>query len=75
MYLFLIIWFLFLFVYIIFNIYGIYRTMAMRIKGDIVPLAILVYLIVMFLIIAVSIILISGLDWGKNIGELFHFGM
>ena len=67
MYIFLIIWFLFLFVYIVFNIYGIYRVMAMRIKGDIVPLAILVYLIAIFLVIAVAIILISSLDWGEKI--------
>ncbi len=41
--------------------------MAMRIKGDIVPLAILVYLIAIFLIIAVAVILISSLDWGEKI--------
>ncbi len=73
MYIFLIIWFLFVFVYIVFNIYGLYRIMAMRIKGDIVSLAILIYLIAIFVIIAVSIILISHLDWGKNFQELFKF--
>lgn len=67
MYIFLIIWFLFLFAYIVFNIYGIYRVMAMRIKGDIVPMAILIYLVAIFLVIAVSIILISSLDWGEKI--------
>jgi len=63
MYIFLIIWFLFVFAYMIFNIYGIYRVMAMRIKGDVVPLAILIYLIAIFLVIAGSIVLISSLDW------------
>ena len=72
MYIFLIIWFLFLFVYIVFNMYGIYRVMAMRIKGDIVPLAILVYLIAIFLVIAISVILISSLDWGEKI-KLFGY--
>lgn len=72
MYIFLIIWFLFLFIYIIFNVYGLYRVMSMRIKGDIIPLAILIYLIAIFLVISVSIILISNLDWGKNIKDLFR---
>lgn len=73
MYLLLIIWFLFIFAYMIFNIYGISRVMAMRIKGDKVSLAVLVYLVLIFLIIAVSIIIISNLDWGKNIKELLNF--
>jgi len=73
MYLFLIIWFLFLFVYMIFNIYGIYRIMAMRIKGDRVAFAVLIYLMAMFLIIAVSIIIIAHLDWGKNLKDVLRF--
>ncbi len=73
MYIFLIIWFLFIFAYMIFNIYGISRVMAMRIKGDKVGFAVLIYLIVMFLIIAVSIIIISNLDWGKNIKDILRF--
>ena len=52
--------------------YGIYRVMAMRIKGDIVPLALLVYLIAIFLVIAISVILISSLDWGEKI-KLFGY--
>lgn len=73
MYLLLIIWFLFIFAYMIFNIYGISRVMAMRIKDDKVGLAVLVYFVLMFLIIAISIIIISNLDWGKNIKELLNF--
>ena len=72
MYIFLVIWFIFLFAYIVFNIYGIYRVMAMRIKGDAVPLAILIYFIAIFLIIAISIILISSLNWNSSI-KLFSF--
>lgn len=73
MYIFLIIWFLFIFVYMIFNIYGIYRIMAMRIKGDSVAFAVLIYLIVMFVIIAASIIIIANLDWGKNLKDVLKF--
>ncbi len=73
MYIFLIIWFLFIFAYMIFNIYGIYRVMAMRIKGDSVAFAVLIYLIVMFVIIAVSIIIIANLDWGKNLKDVLRF--
>jgi len=72
MYILLIIWILFVIAYLGFNLYGLTRVQAMRIKGDIVPLAILVYLIVIFVIIAVSILLILNLDWGKNLRELFR---
>jgi uncharacterized membrane protein YbhN (UPF0104 family) len=47
--------------------------MAMRIKGDSVIFAVLVYLIVMFVIIAVSIIIIANLDWGKNLKDVLRF--
>jgi len=73
MYIFLIIWLLFVFAYVIFNVYGIYRIMAMRIKGDSVIFAVLVYLIVMFVIIAISIIIIANLDWGKNLKDVLRF--
>lgn len=73
MYIFLIIWLLFLFIYIIFNVYGLYRVMAMRIKGDVVGLAVLIYLIAMSIIIIVSLTWISTLDWGKNLKDLIKF--
>jgi len=73
MYIFLVIWFLFIFAYVIFNVYGLYRVMAMRIKGDVIPLAILIYLIVIMVIIAIALVFIGSLDWGKNLKELFGF--
>jgi hypothetical protein len=47
--------------------------MAMRIKGDRVAFAVLIYLMAMFLIIAVSIIIIAHLDWGKNLKDVLRF--
>ena len=67
MYIALIIWFLFLFVYIAFNVYGIIRVTQMRIRGDFTAAGILVYLIAIFLVIFISLILIGRLDWGTNI--------
>lgn len=73
MYIFLILWFLFVIIYLIFNVYGVTRVLAMRIKGDVIPLAILIYLIAIFFVIGVSIVLISNLDWGRNLRDLLKF--
>lgn len=73
MYIFLIIWLIFLFIYIAFNAYGLYRVVAMRIKGDKVGVVVLVYLIVMFLIIFTSLFIISRLDWGKSLTDFVKF--
>ncbi|KKQ18022.1 MAG: hypothetical protein US31_C0011G0004 [Berkelbacteria bacterium GW2011_GWA1_36_9] len=73
MYIFLIIWFLFLFVYIIFNIYGLYRVCAMRFKGDAVSRMVMIYLVAMFIIIFLSILFISHLDWSKSLKDIFKF--
>jgi hypothetical protein len=64
MYIALIVWFIFLFAYIAFNIYGVIRVNQMRIKGDVTHAAILVYLLIMFIIIAVTLLFVSHLDWG-----------
>ncbi len=72
MYIFVILWFLFIFVYVIFNAYGIFRVIKMRIKGDIIPLAVLIYIIIIAVIIFTTIILIGTLDWGKNLGEIIN---
>ena len=71
MYIFLIIWFLFLFAYIIFNVYGLYRVMAMRIKGDVIPLAVLIYSLAIIVIIVVTLGFFGTLDWGKSLKDLF----
>ena len=71
MYIFLIIWFLFLFAYIIFNVYGLYRVMAMRIKGDIIPLAVFIYGIAIIVIIIVSLGFFATFEWGKSLTNLF----
>jgi hypothetical protein len=66
MYIALIIWFLFLFVYIAFNVYGIIRVTQMRIRGDLTSTVILVYLMAIFLIVFISLIFISRLDWSAT---------
>lgn len=68
----LVIWFLFLFVYIIYNIYGLFRMMQMRIRGDATMLMISIYLILIFVIIAASILLVSQLNWQTNF-DLLNF--
>lgn len=70
MYIFLIIWFLFILVYIVFNIYGISRVQAMRIKGDTSGLIILIYLITIFIILGISITIISHLNWTASLSNL-----
>lgn len=70
MYIFLIIWFVFLFAYIVFNVYGLYRVVAMRIKGDAVGRIVLFYLIVMFAIIALTIFTISNLNWSQGLRQV-----
>lgn len=70
MYILLIIWFIFLFAYIIFNVYGLFQVMAKRFRGDAMGFAVLIYLVAMFLIIAVSILVISQLNWGQGLGGL-----
>ncbi|MEK7142721.1 MAG: hypothetical protein AAB785_00755 [Patescibacteria group bacterium] len=71
MYIFLIIWFLFLFAYIIFNVYGLYRVMAMRIKGDVIPLAVLIYSVAIIVIIIVSLGFFMTFEWSKSLTDLF----
>ncbi|MBM2820251.1 MAG: hypothetical protein HW405_11 [Candidatus Berkelbacteria bacterium] len=70
MYIFAIIWFLFMFVYVAFNAYGIFRVVKMRIKGDIIPVVVLIYVIVIAVIIVATVILIGALDWGKHLQDL-----
>lgn len=67
MYILLIIWFIFVGAYVIFNIYGISRVLAMRIKGDATPKAVLFYLITIFIVIAISLFMISQINWGTSL--------
>ncbi len=71
MYILLIIWFIFLFFYIIFNVYGLYRVSSMRIKGDATGTAILVYIGLILAVILISVFLFSILDWGTSFNDLF----
>jgi len=47
------------------------QVLAKRFKGDAIGRAVLIYLILMFVIIVVSILAISRLDWGKNLKDIF----
>lgn len=62
----LILYFLFLIIYLAFNIYGILRIWAMRIKGDRTELMIIIYLFIISTIILISLLLILGLDWSTD---------
>lgn len=73
MYIFLIIWLLFLFVYIIFNIYGLYRVCAMRFEGDAVTRMVFIYLMAIFVIILLSMLFISNLNWSTSLKNIFKF--
>ncbi|MGA2666824.1 MAG: hypothetical protein ABSE91_01880 [Patescibacteria group bacterium] len=66
MYIALIIWLIFLFAYVAFNIYGVFKVYQMHIKGDLTRVAILIYLLIIFIIIAVSLAFISRLNWSTT---------
>lgn len=70
MYIFVIIWILFVFVYILFNTYGVFRVLKMRIKGDIIPVAVIVYVLIITIIILSTLIFIGTLDWGKSFSNI-----
>jgi hypothetical protein len=53
----------FLFVYLAFNVYGIFRVYTMRIKGDATSRAIIIYAIAIFAVIFSSISYLLVLDW------------
>ncbi|OGD56963.1 hypothetical protein A2V71_03220 [Candidatus Berkelbacteria bacterium RBG_13_40_8] len=67
----LIIYLLFLFAYIAFNAYCIFRVSTMRITGDATGLSILIYVIVMAAIIFISLMFIGSLDWKTTFGGIF----
>ncbi len=67
MIIFLLCWTLFLILFIAVNIYGIFRIMAMRIKGDMIPVMTVGYLILVVIIIGVSLAFIASLDWPTSI--------
>jgi len=59
-------YFIFLVVYIIFNVYAILRVKSIRIEGDRTSVAISVYVSTIVVVILVSLLLMSGLDWSNN---------
>ncbi len=71
MYIFVILWILFIFVYVLFNAYGVFRIMKTRVKGDIIPQAVIVYVLMITTIIIISLIFIGTLDWGKSLQDFF----
>jgi len=74
MLIFLILYFIFLFAYIIFNVYSILRVWSLKLPNDRTSLSILIYLIVMAVLIVTSIILVSSLNWGAGISEIIKIG-
>lgn len=67
MYIFLIIYFIFLLFYIAYNTYVIFRIYNMRIKGDHTTRSIIIYLLTMVVIIVLTILFISLLNWNQPI--------
>jgi hypothetical protein len=67
----LILYLLFLFVYLAFNVYAIFRVSSMRVKGDATGRAIFIYVLAMAVILFVSLALVSTLSWPLNLGGLF----
>ncbi len=63
----LIIYFIFLFCYIIFNVYAILRVRSMRLEGDKTNTFLAIYSIVLVIIILISLITILGLNWSTNL--------
>ena len=59
----LVIYFIFLFLYVAFNIYAILRILSMRIKGDKTKEVAVIYMAIISFLILISLIMISGLDW------------
>ncbi len=62
----LILYLIFIFIYVAFNIYGILRIWAMRIKGDRTAAIILFYLFAIGVIFFFSFIFIISLDWSTR---------
>lgn len=59
-------YFIFLAIYIIFNIYAILRVKSIRIEGDQTSVAIAVYITIISAIILISLLLMSGLNWSNS---------
>lgn len=61
----LMIYFIFLGVYIIFNVYAILKVLSLRISGDQTKEMLIIYMAVVSFLILISLIIISGLSWTK----------
>lgn len=72
MYILIILWLLFVLAFLSYNVYGIIRILAMRIKGDFIPLVILVYLILVFVIIFGTVLIMSRLNWNLDFIKFLH---
>jgi len=70
----LIIYFLFLLAYVIFNAYAVIRVWSLKLPHDMTPLTVLIYLIVMAVIVTFSLVFISNLNWQSSFGSLLGIG-
>jgi|GEM_PF-825173 len=66
----LVLYFVFLIIYIAFNVYGIFRIWSMRINGDQTIRIIILYLFSIGIIIFISLIAIGTLNWSSNFSFL-----
>lgn len=63
----LIIYILFLLAYMVFNAYVIFRVNKMRLKGDLTNRGMFVYFISIAVVLAISLIFMSTLNWGMSL--------
>jgi len=71
MWILLLFYFIFLLVYIIFNVYAIIRIWALRMPGDMTAGALLAYTVVIVSLITLTLLIITFLKW--NGGFQFSF--
>lgn len=68
----LIFYLLFLFVYIAFNVYGIFRISSLRIAGDVTGIVLFLYSGILVFIILISLLLLNKQEWNfSNPWRLF----
>lgn len=66
MWILLLIYFIFLLAYLIFNVYAIIRIWALRMPNDMTSTGVIVYTIVIGMLITISLLIITFLTWNGN---------
>lgn len=67
----LVLYFIFLVVYIGFNVYAILKVWSMRLENDHTQTMLVIYMTIISVIILISLIMITGLSWSTK----FNFSL